>query len=618
MAALSSSRAWRTILDSIKSLEGFDEAWVEEAQSLTIRSMDILRPTIRKPGSRILFTWNPALATDPVDSLFKAGDPPPNSIVVPVNYYDNPFFPDVLRDEMEYDKARDPDKYAHVWLGEYLQNSSTRVFTNWRVEECSPPAGAVLRYGADFGFSIDPSTLIRCWTEGHNLYIDHEAWQLGCEIDKLPTLFMSVPEAEKWPLVADSARPETISYLRKHGFPRIQKAVKGARSLEEGVEFLKAYDIIVHPRCEHLIDELTLYQYKTDPMTGQVLPVLKDKDNHCIAEGVLVTCERGDVPIEEVTTEDRVLTRRGYRDVLFSGVTDVNRTILKVETTGGVVYCTPDHEIWTSRGFVKAEALRYNDEVITTRTTACTSHTTKKHIKCTKGNSTTGVAECSCTDKYGQTITERFLKGTTYTISMATNSITTLATLSVYRLKSMLKNTRATGKVCGLILKTYDLLLKPGTQVRKVVRSMQELVRWLIQISSRKLKRVISAVTTSRQENSGVLIGSAPRNVNQKLEGNPGLMMNNESALNVVQVSLSISTQTPELVAGRVLTVTEHGISDRVYDLTVDEHPEFFANGVLVHNCIDALRYALEGVRRAKANKPVRVAIPPKKASKWR
>lgn len=268
--------------DSIKSLEGFDEAWVEEAQSLSQRSLDILRPTIRKKNSSLYFTWNPRADSDPIDALLRGPKPPDDSTIIRANYTDNPFFPDVLRAEMEYDKRRDPDKYAHVWLGEYAQNSEARVFKNWRIEECEPPVGAVFRYGADFGFSIDPSVVLRCWQEGRNLYIDYEAYQLGCEIDRLPDLFMSVPESEKWPLVADSARPETISYLRNHGFPRILAAIKGARSIEEGVEFLKSFDIIVHPRCQHLIDELTLYSYKIDKLTDQVLPILSDRDNHCI------------------------------------------------------------------------------------------------------------------------------------------------------------------------------------------------------------------------------------------------------------------------------------------------------------------------------------------------
>jgi phage terminase large subunit len=81
--------------------------------------------------------------------------------------------------------------------------------------------------------------------------------------------------------VADSARPETVSYMQRRGF-RIQPAIKGPGSVEDGVEFLKSFDIVVHPRCTHTADELTLYSYKVDRLTGVVLPVLEDKKNHVI------------------------------------------------------------------------------------------------------------------------------------------------------------------------------------------------------------------------------------------------------------------------------------------------------------------------------------------------
>jgi len=279
--------------ESIKSLEGFDAAWVEEAQTLSQKSLDMLRPTIRKEQprkSQLWFSWNPRFKTDPVDMLLRGGMPPPDSHVVEVNFSDNPKFPEVLRSEMEYDKRRDPDKYTHIWLGGYQQSSNARVFKNWRIEEFDRPAGTIFRLGADWGFSVDPSVLIRSSIEGNALYIDYEAYQVGCEIVNLPELFMSVPDAEKWPITADSSRPETISHMQKHGFPRITKAVKGPGSLEEGVEFLKSFDIIVHPRCVHTIDELSLYRYKTDPLTDQVLPILEDKDNHVI-DALRYACE---------------------------------------------------------------------------------------------------------------------------------------------------------------------------------------------------------------------------------------------------------------------------------------------------------------------------------------
>lgn len=277
-------------VDSIKSMEGIDICWVEEAQTISQSSLDTLVPTIRKKGSQIWFTWNPKQNTDPVDTMFRGDTIPPRSLTKEVNWSDNPFFPEELRQEMEYDKQRDFDKYRHIWLGQYLQSSETRVFKNWTVAEFEEDKNAVLRFGADWGFSVDPTVLIRCYIEGRKLYVTHEAYKVGCEIVDTPSLFMTVPDSESWPITADSARPETISHMRKNGFPKIMPAVKGAKSLEEGIEWLKSFDIVVHPRCKHLIDELTLYSYKTDPLTNQVLPILEDKDNHVI-DALRYACE---------------------------------------------------------------------------------------------------------------------------------------------------------------------------------------------------------------------------------------------------------------------------------------------------------------------------------------
>jgi phage terminase large subunit len=276
--------------DSIKSLEGFDRAWFEEAQAASDKSLTLLRPTIRKPGSQMWFSWNPDQASDPVDKLLRGEHPPPDSVVLEVNYMDNPFLPDELRAEMEYDRGRDPDKYAHVWLGKYRSNAEARVFRNWRIEEFETGPAWILRQGADWGFSIDPSVLVQCAIVGRTLYVIHEAYRVGCEVDFLPELFRSVPDAERWPTTADSARPETISYMQRHGFPKMLAAIKGARSLEEGIEFLRSFDIVVHPRCTHTIDELQSYSYETDPLTGMVLPKLKDKDNHVI-DSLRYACE---------------------------------------------------------------------------------------------------------------------------------------------------------------------------------------------------------------------------------------------------------------------------------------------------------------------------------------
>ena len=105
--------------ENIKSLEDYDLAWVEEAQSLSEKSLRLLRPTIRKEGSELWFSWNPRHETDAVDKFFRGGKPRDDAIVIPVNWNDNPWFPDVLRREKDSDYAADPEMADHVWGGGY-------------------------------------------------------------------------------------------------------------------------------------------------------------------------------------------------------------------------------------------------------------------------------------------------------------------------------------------------------------------------------------------------------------------------------------------------------------------------------------------------------------------
>ena len=279
--------------ENIKSLEGFDIAWVEEAQVFSQRSLDLLRPTIRKPGSELWFTWNPRNTTDPVDVFLRGRKatalapeikPPKDSIVIEANWQQNPWFPKDLRADMEWDRANNPQKYAHVWLGRYEDRTESAVFKNWSIQDFETPDDVSFYFGGDWGFAQDPTVLVRCFIDGRRLYVDNEAYEVGCEIDATPALFDTIEEgmARGWTITADSARPETISYLRRHGYPKIRAANKGPKSVEEGVAFLQNFEIIVHPRCRHVIDEMTLYRYKTDKLTGQILPKLEDTKNHTI------------------------------------------------------------------------------------------------------------------------------------------------------------------------------------------------------------------------------------------------------------------------------------------------------------------------------------------------
>ena len=237
-------------LDSIKSKARILLCWVDEAESVSEIAWQKLSPTVR------------------------------------MNYTDNPWFPDVLEGERQNDQRRlDPATYAWVWEGAYLENSDKQVLAGkYRIAEFSDQLwkeAERLFFGADFGFAKDPNTLVRSFILHNRLYIEYEAYGQQTELDHMPEMYDTIPGSRDWPIKADSARPETISYLKRQGF-NISAAEKWQGSVEDGIAHLRGFDeIIIHPRCKNVAREARMWSYKTDRITGEVLPKLADGYEHC-------------------------------------------------------------------------------------------------------------------------------------------------------------------------------------------------------------------------------------------------------------------------------------------------------------------------------------------------
>lgn len=133
--------------ESIKSLEGFKRAWVEEAQGLSSRSLTLLRPTIRAPGSEIWASWNPRHKKDAVDALLRGLSPPTNSVVIRANWSDNPWFPAELEQERQDDLRDRPDSYEHIWEGDYAKVTDGAYFA--KVLSEARQQGRIGRVAAD-------------------------------------------------------------------------------------------------------------------------------------------------------------------------------------------------------------------------------------------------------------------------------------------------------------------------------------------------------------------------------------------------------------------------------------------------------------------------------------
>lgn len=282
-------------LDSIKSKARILIAWVDEAESVSDTAWSKLIPTVRDEGvapngqkwhSEIWVTWNPEKKGSPVDKRFR-GAPDDDMCIVEMNYHDNPWFPSVLEAERQRDQRNlDDETYQWIWEGAYLENSESVVFKNkYEIREFEPTKAFGTPYqGLDFGFSNDPTAAVRCYIHDDCLWIRHDASKVGLELDDtIAFLEKRIPDVKRYRITADNARPESISYLKRHGLNKIEACKKGKGSIEDGISYIKQFRrVYIHPDCQATIDEFRNYSYKVDRLTGEVLPDMVDDHNHVI------------------------------------------------------------------------------------------------------------------------------------------------------------------------------------------------------------------------------------------------------------------------------------------------------------------------------------------------
>lgn len=279
-------RGLRNNVSAVKSTAKIDLTIVEEAEDVPEASWLALEPTVfRQPRAELWAIWNPRLEGSPVDVRFRVHRPD-GAAVAEVNWHDNPFFPPELDALRRQDQQRmDPATYAHVWDGAYLVNSDAQVLAGKvRVDHFigGGPGWDGPYHGLDFGFSQDPTAAVKCWVRGSQLFVEYEAGKTGLEIDATAEhLRAQIPGIENYAVRADNARPESISYLKRHGLPNCTAVDKWPGSVEDGVAHLRSYsEIVIHPRCRETIRESRLWSYKVDRLSGDVLPDVVDANNH--------------------------------------------------------------------------------------------------------------------------------------------------------------------------------------------------------------------------------------------------------------------------------------------------------------------------------------------------
>jgi len=276
-------------LDSIKSKARIIGNWTDEAENVSEVAWRKLIPTIREEGpgwtAENWLTYNPESGESATHRRF-VDDAASDCVVTNVNWQDNPWFPDVLNLQRLEDQRLRADTYDHVWEGAFLTLTDAQIFSGrFAVEEFEPaPDWQGPYHGLDFGFANDPSVAVQAYIKGRTLYVRREAGKVKLELDDTSTFMASsIPDIEQHTIRADSARPESISYLRRHGLPQIIAVDKWPGSVEDGIGHIRSYErVVIHPDCPNTAREFRLYSYKVDRNTGDILRTVVDAHNHYI------------------------------------------------------------------------------------------------------------------------------------------------------------------------------------------------------------------------------------------------------------------------------------------------------------------------------------------------
>jgi phage terminase large subunit len=259
---------------NVKSTEGIDLCWVEESQTVSKSSLEVLTPTVRKDGSQIIYTYNRLLENDPIyERLIVEGRP--NTLVINVNYdvaLKYGWMPEIIRLEMEDDKEKRNGLYQHKWLG-LPNNVEGRIYSDWEIIDEIPHEARLWRRGLDFGYSIDPSVLVDIYEYNGGYIIDEMVYRKGLSNKAIADIINNQPE--QCLVIADSAEPKSIDEIASYGIS-ILGAKKGPGSVSQGIQVVQGQKISITRKSEKTITAYRNFTWKIDVRSTDHLPVPDD------------------------------------------------------------------------------------------------------------------------------------------------------------------------------------------------------------------------------------------------------------------------------------------------------------------------------------------------------
>lgn len=596
---------------SIKLRKGyFKLAWFEElAEFAGMEEVRKAEQSIMRGNKQFVYfySYNPPITTSNWVNV-EAGYSRPDRLVHHSTYLDVPaeWVGQAQMLNIEHLRTHNERAYRHEYLGEATGTGGT-VFPN--VASMKMTDEFVSHFdkicqGIDWGYVNDPFAFVKLHYDKtrRTIYIFDEIYGLGLTNSKAIPLVKAKAEPRRY-IYADSAEPKSIDEFYYAGI-YIAPASKGKGSVEYGLKYLQGLDhIYIDPdRCPNAWREFTAYELEKDK-SGEFKSRPPDKNNHCVAEGTLIRTLSGYKPVERVTTEDLVLTRAGFKRVLWSGVTGTNRNVLKLTTSSGKeLFATEDHEVYTENGFKRMDELKPGDILLEAQCPKCWKHTDElgEDIPNQAEDLTGSISEvgANCfTTLCGKSLSGHAEKGLCSTIKTVIAKIMPwIIWKKSAQSNTWVKNTHflMSEKISKENWSNKSARLqKSGTKARRGTNGTASMLKSAVLDTVCTMKNLVNIVERFFVQQR-LRLNFAVLNAPLPIEGKAGLITSFLPA-NYAGKNLQ-KTNTPELdfVAGLVQAVEPGGVQKRVFDLTVEGKHEFIANGILVHNCVDAVSYSLD------------------------
>ena len=553
---------------------------------------DVVRQMLARTSGLVMYDYNPAAPFWGTEEIPKRD----RYALVHSTYLDNQYIPDEVRREIEAN--RDSGNWWRVYGLGLIGQVEGQVFDFVPVDAMPDPAGYKESWGMDFGFAHDPTTVIRCLihTGRREIYADEMLWQTGMTNPEIAAALkgMGIGRRGSGPTVqADAAEPKSIAEVASRGLDVV--ACDKRTPVREQLQILRAWKIYVTRRSVNLLDEGRKYLYKQRP-DGTFTHEPIDFFNHCFVAGTQVQTPNGERAIETLRPGDFVETSAGPRKVTTffeNGCKEIFDFSLKFSTFEVNIRATKDHPVKTSKGWKKISELQAGETLYLFRTST-ESATTSMRV-----SDTIHAGRTDCTASSGNTFTARSRKDMRSTTSTATRQTTIRRILNVFRQaftpkSTMIRQANARGAISSSSSSTES-----GKRQRSGMEARRDACGTKPMPSSagktfRSGRRPANAAELLSNIVALIFPDFAQTTASRNGAGTQASTMSPVSVQSAEGLSLATDMQRQGPAAEAVLISIEMrpaGTAD-VFDICVEDMHEFFAAGLLVHNCTDALRYA--------------------------